>query len=188
MRYTCWQNLCSRWRKWESKVLDGGNERARVATPTSITIFNSCDMKSLWLEFGYDIFTGLKMPRQLTYLKIHFIKQLKNRYPKFRSLPFWIHWRYYDMIWIKSTSYHKNQILKTLIPALWNIDILLHEQSNQIKHFDSDCKGRVHKYCSIFAHSLKEVLSKNWIRWVFQKPGSKVIKLKQLTYPPLFLI
>ena len=29
----------------------------------SISIFDSYDMKTLWFEFGHDIFTGCKMPR-----------------------------------------------------------------------------------------------------------------------------
>ena len=43
----------------------GGNERGRGATPTptSILIFDSYDIKTLWYEFGHDIFTGFKMPR-----------------------------------------------------------------------------------------------------------------------------
>ena len=32
-------------------------------TPTSISILDSYDMKTLWFKFGYDIFTGFKMPR-----------------------------------------------------------------------------------------------------------------------------
>ena len=33
-------------------VPEGGNEGERGATPTSIFIFDSCDMKTLWFEFG----------------------------------------------------------------------------------------------------------------------------------------
>ena len=40
----------------------GGNEEGGRATPTSISIFDSYDMKTLWFEFGHDIFTGVKMP------------------------------------------------------------------------------------------------------------------------------
>ena len=42
-------------------VPDGGNEKGRVATPTSILIFDYNDMKSLWFKFSLDIFTGFKM-------------------------------------------------------------------------------------------------------------------------------
>ena len=40
----------------------GGNERGRGATPTSISIFDSYDIKTLLFEFGNDIFTDFKMP------------------------------------------------------------------------------------------------------------------------------
>ena len=33
----------------------------RQATPTSFSIFDSYDMKSLWFKFGHDIFTGFKI-------------------------------------------------------------------------------------------------------------------------------
>ena len=44
--------------KWNADVPEGGNEEGRVATTTSISIFDSYDMKSLWFKFGHDIFTG----------------------------------------------------------------------------------------------------------------------------------
>ena len=37
-----------------------------VQPTTSFSIFNSCNMKSLWFEFCHDIFTGLKMPNWKT--------------------------------------------------------------------------------------------------------------------------
>ena len=43
-------------------VPEGGNERGRGATPTSISIFDSYDIKTLLFEFDNDIFTGFKMP------------------------------------------------------------------------------------------------------------------------------
>ena len=39
-----------------------GRESGREATPTSISIFDFYDIKTLWFEFGNDIFTGNKMP------------------------------------------------------------------------------------------------------------------------------
>ena len=51
--------------KQNAYVPEGGNEGGRVATPTSISIFDSYDMKSLWFRFGYDIFNGFKMPLNL---------------------------------------------------------------------------------------------------------------------------
>ena len=36
-------------------------EGGRVATPTSFSIFDSYDMKSVWFKFGHDIFTGFKI-------------------------------------------------------------------------------------------------------------------------------
>ena len=44
-------------------VPEDGNEEGRVATPTSISIFDICDMKTLWFKYGHYIFAGFKMPR-----------------------------------------------------------------------------------------------------------------------------
>ena len=40
----------------------GGNERGKEATPTSISVFDFYGIKTLWFEFGNDIFNGNKMP------------------------------------------------------------------------------------------------------------------------------
>ena len=53
--------LGSLFMKQNAYIAEGGNEGGRVATPTSISIFDSYDMKSLWIKFGHDIFTGFKM-------------------------------------------------------------------------------------------------------------------------------
>ena len=66
---------------------EGGNERRRIATPTSISIFDSDDMKSLCFRFGLDIFTGFKM-LILRDLQFQYIKQLKKEHPNFEYLPF----------------------------------------------------------------------------------------------------
>ena len=42
------------------------NEGGRVATPTSFSIFDSYDMKSLGFKFGHDIFSGFKKPRLIS--------------------------------------------------------------------------------------------------------------------------
>jgi hypothetical protein len=42
-------------------VPEGRNERGRVATLISFSIFDSYDMKSLLLKFDYDIFSGFQM-------------------------------------------------------------------------------------------------------------------------------
>ena len=47
---------------WNAYVPEGGNERGRKATPTSISIFDFYGIKALWYEFGNAIFTGNKMP------------------------------------------------------------------------------------------------------------------------------
>ena len=39
-----------------------GMEEVWGATPTSISIFEPCDIKTLWFESGHIIFTGFKMP------------------------------------------------------------------------------------------------------------------------------
>ena len=57
---------------------------------------------------------GVRSPCALaSKCQFHLIKQLKNGHSKFKTLPFWIQWRYYNQIWITSTSCHKNQILKS---------------------------------------------------------------------------
>jgi hypothetical protein len=38
------------------KFLEGGNERGRIATPTSFSIFDPYEIKSLRFKFGHDIF------------------------------------------------------------------------------------------------------------------------------------
>ena len=61
----------------------------RVVTPTSITILNPYDMKSLWFEFRRDICTGLEFQDfKLRGLQFHFIKQLKNEHPNSRPCNF----------------------------------------------------------------------------------------------------
>ena len=48
--------------KYNVYVLEGGNKGGRVATPTSFSVFDSFDMKTLWFQFGHDILTDFKMP------------------------------------------------------------------------------------------------------------------------------
>ena len=43
---------------YEIKCLSSGGQ---VVTPNSFSIFDSCDMKSLWFKFGHDIFTCFKI-------------------------------------------------------------------------------------------------------------------------------
>ena len=52
---------CGLIMKENAYVPEGRNERGRIATPISFLIFDFYDLKSLWGEFGYDIFTGFKM-------------------------------------------------------------------------------------------------------------------------------
>ena len=47
---------------WNAYVPEGGNEGEREASLTSISIFDFYAIKTLWFEFGNDIFTGNKMP------------------------------------------------------------------------------------------------------------------------------
>ena len=47
---------CKGWKKSEANRLV-----FIAATPTSISILDSYGMKTLWFEFGNDIFTGFKM-------------------------------------------------------------------------------------------------------------------------------
>ena len=98
-----------------------------------LMIWRACDLNFVMISSLASKCQNFK----LRGLQFHFIKQLKKECPKFRALPFWIQWSYYDKIWITSTSCHKNQISKSwwewqpslppsLIPALCNIGILLH--------------------------------------------------------------
>ena len=54
--------LGSLFMKQNAYVAEGGNEKGREVTPTSISIFDSYDINTLWFEFGNDIFIGFKMP------------------------------------------------------------------------------------------------------------------------------
>ena len=49
--------------KFNVYVPESRNEKGRVATPISLSIFDSYDMKSLKSKFGYGIFTGYIMAR-----------------------------------------------------------------------------------------------------------------------------
>jgi hypothetical protein len=115
--HTLHQNVWSGWPVYEVKCLCS---RGRVATPTSISIFDSYDIKSLWFKFGHDIFTGFKMPR-LRALHVRIIK----------------YWE-----------------CAILIPALWNISILLHKQAKWTKHFDNKCM-KIFPNLALFSGILK---------------------------------
>jgi hypothetical protein len=60
----------------------GMREGGRVATPTSFSIFDSYDMKSLWFKFGHwiSLLASNWQDFKLRGLQFYFIKQLKNRY------------------------------------------------------------------------------------------------------------
>ena len=57
----CFVWVACLWSKLPLYVAEGRNEGGRWATPTSISIFDFHDKKTLWFKFGHDIFTGLKM-------------------------------------------------------------------------------------------------------------------------------
>jgi hypothetical protein len=42
-------------------VPEGRNDGGKGATPTSISVFDYLDMKTVGFKFGDDIFTGFKM-------------------------------------------------------------------------------------------------------------------------------
>ena len=134
--YTRDRNVCSRWPVCEVKCLfSRGQEwgREERATPTSIEIFDSYDMKTLWIKFGHNIFTGFKMPR-LRALQFHFMKQIKNEHSNFKDLPFWSHWRYHDQILVACSSCHKNLILK----SWWEWQLpLIYSYPLKNRHFTS---------------------------------------------------
>ena len=82
-----------------------GNEGARVTTPTSISMFDSNDMKSLWFKFSLDIFTGFKKLKIFNFISL---TALKNERSNYKDLPFWNLWRYHNQI-------HSSQALHVII-------------------------------------------------------------------------
>ena len=61
--FNCVANAYAVWPLYDVKCLCSRRwDWGREALPTSISIFDSYDMKTLWSEFGHDIFTGFKMP------------------------------------------------------------------------------------------------------------------------------
>ena len=63
--YTPVRNVCPGWPVYGGKYLySRGQEWGREGvTLTSISVFDSYNMKTLWFKFGHDIFSGFKMPR-----------------------------------------------------------------------------------------------------------------------------
>jgi hypothetical protein len=72
--------------------------------------------------------------------------------PTLRTCHFEASEEYHNQIYLTSSSCHKNQTSKSwwewpsgnsafLIPALWNIDILHHKQTNRTKQFDGECSS-----------------------------------------------
>ena len=55
------KNVCPGWPAYEAGK--AGNEEGRVATPASISIFDSYDMKRWGFKFGHDNVNDFKMPR-----------------------------------------------------------------------------------------------------------------------------
>ena len=78
-----------------------------------LMIWRACDSNLVMISFLASKWQDFK----LRGLQFHFIKQPKNGHSNFKDLLFWNQWRYYDQIWIASSSYHKNrtwnQILKS---------------------------------------------------------------------------
>ena len=60
---TLWAGPAVAFCRFSRTVLEGRNKGGRKATPTNISIFDFYGIKTLWFEFGNDIFTGFKMPR-----------------------------------------------------------------------------------------------------------------------------
>ena len=107
------------------------------------------DIKTLWFEFGNYIFTGFKMPTLLNWnvlfsaifirwhwrplsLKCwHFVAS-EDSITKFKSQGLYT-------IKLKYWNANGSGFPPSLIPALWNIDVLLHKQATWIKHFCPEC-------------------------------------------------
>ena len=87
-------------------------------------------MKTLLLEFGNDIFTGLKMDIA-TSKSLHF-EASEDIITKFKLQGLYI-------IRIKYWNASGSGFPPSLIPALRNIVILLHKQATRIKHFCPEC-------------------------------------------------
>ena len=77
----------------------GGNEGGREATPTSISIFDSCDMKNLWFQLVICSWQLLKF----TSLASH-----QQYWTEFEKILSFVHNRisdYLNMKWIESSYY-----------------------------------------------------------------------------------
>ena len=123
-------------------VPEGRNERGRVATLTSFSRFDSYDMKSWRFRFGHGIFTGFKMARppiwdarfsavlwnEIEDKSWHF-EASEDIMTKFKSQAF-------HVIRIKYWKADGSGNPSFLIPALWNIGILLPKKTTRTKHFD----------------------------------------------------
>ena len=107
---------------------------------TNISIFDSYDMKTLWFKFGHDIFIGFKMASRYIWdalFQPFYVMKLKT--PKFKVLAFEASEDI--MTKFKSQGLHIIRIKywnasgsgspPSLIPALWNIGILLHKQAKR---------------------------------------------------------
>ena len=58
----CVAYLYAVWPVYDVKCQRVGMREGGGATPTSISTFDSYDIKTLWIEFGHDIVIGFKMP------------------------------------------------------------------------------------------------------------------------------
>ena len=121
------------------------------ATPTSISIFNSYDMKN-WRPHHLNLvmislLASKSQDLKLRGLQFHFIKWLKTGISILKS---WHFEASKDIITkFRSKCFHTIRIKywnasgsgspPSLIPALWNIGILLHKQATLGKHFPPEC-------------------------------------------------
>ena len=133
--------------------MEGGNEGGRKVTPTSISIFDFYGIKTLWFEFGNDIFTGSKMPtlsswrssislhkvaekKDISTLKSWHFEASENIITKFKLQGLYtINIKYWNANW--------SGFPPSLIHALQNIGILHHKKEKLLILLQQSVWGQI---------------------------------------------
>ena len=138
-----------------------------VRAPTSFSIFDSYDMKSLWFRLVMISSLALKWPVFKVEITIFWLfYEMKLKISKIKA---W-HFEDYEDINFKSQALHIIRIKywkaagsdnpSFLIPALWNIGILLPKQANRTKHFDNQWTPLY--YCVFLHHEVEKMKHAKW--------------------------
>ena len=103
------------------------------ASDSNLVIISSLDSKWQGLKFGMPVFQLFyEMKLKTSKFKLGIFKASENIMTKFKSQALYV-------IRIKYWKAGGSGNPPSLIPALWNIGILLNKQATQTKHFDGQC-------------------------------------------------